>query len=371
MSKTWRRLVCAGAIAGYLSLQVPLAAAQKDADLIPANDSRIGVMGRVDGTVPGRLRIGYPGVTIRIRFEGSSLAMRASSSTGNSYIAVLVDGGEPRVLRVPAGEGEISLAENLTASEHTVEIVHRTETWVGVITAFGFRLAANSRLLPANPWPRRRMLFVGDSVTCGEAVERQSGWKEQRPTSWNAYRSYGMILARALDAQVQLVCFGGRGLVRDWRGRSDVLNAPQFFSLALPDEQSPPACDNSAYIPDLVVVSLGTNDFSLGIGDFPPRDEWVGAYVRFVRAIRAQYPEAHIFLTEGAIVNDVADPARPQKSILISYIAETAKRLADPRVHVFESRYYPGDADDAHPTGTQHAAMARDIEPIIRAAVGW
>ena len=46
-------------------------------------------------------------------------------------------------------------------------------------------------------------------------------------------------------------------------------------------------------------------------------------------------------------------------------------RLADPRFHVFTSRYYPGDPTDAHPTADQHAAMARDLEPDIRAAVGW
>lgn len=360
-----------GAIVGCFLVLVPSAKAQKASDLIPANDPKIGVMGRVDSATAGRLRVGYPGVTFRVRFQGPSLAMRANSTTGNSYIEVFVDGGEPRIVRLATGEAELILADNLVSGEHTVEVVHRTETWVDVMTVLGFRLAPGGRLLVANPWPRRRMLFIGDSVTCGEAVERPPGWKEQRPVSWNAYLSYGMVLARAFDAQVQLVCFGGRGLIRDWRGRSDVLNAPQFFGLAIPEEQSPRAWDFSAYVPDVIVVSLGTNDFSLGIGDFPPREEWVSAYVKFVRAIRGHYPEAHIFLTEGAIVSDIADPSRPQKTILNSYIAETASRLADPRVHVFESRHYPGDADDAHPTGPQHAAMARDIEPIIRAAAGW
>ena len=359
------------AIVACLPLLIPSAVAAKGDDLIPPNDPRIAVMGRVDASTPARLRVGYPGVTFRIRFEGPSLAMRAIASTPNSYIAVFVDGGEPRVMRLPPGENEIALADGLAAGEHTVEVLHRTETWVGVITVLGFRVAPDGKLLAPHPWPRRRMLFIGDSVTCGEAVERPAGWKQERPASWNPYLSYGMILARTFDAQCHLVCFGWRGLIRDWRGRRDVLNAPQFFDLAVPDEKDPPAWNHSAYIPDVVVVSLGTNDFSLGIGDFPERNDWVAAYVSFVRIIRARYPEAHIFLTEGAIVNDVADPARPQKSILDGYIVETAARLADPKVHVFESRHYPGDAADAHPTAPQHAAMARDIEPIIRAAVGW
>jgi lysophospholipase L1-like esterase len=364
-----------GALIAFIAACLPCLAqstgAAKGGDLIPPNDPRIAVMGRVDATTPTRLRMGYPGVTFRLRFEGSTLSMRAAASTPNCYVSIIVDGADPRVLRLPQEEVDVVLAEGLSPGEHTVEVIHRTETWVGVVTILGFRLAPEGRLLVPHPWPRRRMLFIGDSVTCGEAIERPPDWKKDRPASWNPYLSYGMLLARTFDAQAHLVCFGGRGLLRDWLGRRDVLNAPQFFDLAVPDEKDPPAWDHSAYIPDVVFVSLGTNDFSLGIGGFPARDEWVAAYVHLVRAIRARYPLAHIFLTEGAIVNDIADPTRPQKTVLRAYLAESASRLADSKVHVLESQHYPGDASDAHPTGPQHAAMARDLEPLIRAAVGW
>jgi hypothetical protein len=86
--------------------------------------------------------------------------------------------------------------------------------------------------------------------------------------------------------------------------------------------------------------------------------------------IRLGYPGADVVLTDGSLVHD-HDPNRPQKTVLNSYLQEIATRLADPRFHVFTSRYYPGDPTDAHPTADQHAAMARDLEPDIRAAVGW
>jgi hypothetical protein len=341
------------------------------AELIPASDPRIAVMGRVDSTVAPRLRMGYPGVTLRVGFEGPSLAMVVASNTTNSHVGVFVDGGAPRVVHLPQGETEVTLADGLSLGEHTLDVVHRTETWQGVVTVVGFRLGPAGRLLDPQPWPRRRMLFIGDSVTCGERADRGDGYEQDRFATSDAYRSYGMLLARTLDAQCHLVCYGGRGLTRDWQGRRDVLNAPQFFDLAVPDDLAAPVWDHSRYVPDVVVVSLGTNDFNLALGEFPEREEWVGAYARFVRAIRVRYPDAHVFLTEGAIVNDVTEPIRPQKSVLRAYLAETATRLADPRVHVFESKHYAGDASDAHPTGAQHAAMARDIEPIIRSIVGW
>jgi hypothetical protein len=260
-------------------------------DVVPADDPRVAVMGRVDRSRPGRLRIGYPGVTLRIAFEGTSLGLRASGDTPDNYLGVTVDGGESRVVRLAKGDSEVVLAAGLPAGAHTVEVVRRTETWQGITTVRGFVLGAGARLLDPGPWPARRMVFIGDSVTCGEDVDRAPGCTKDA-SSWNAALSYGMRLARALQAQAHLVCYGGRGLVRDWQGRSDVLNAPQFFDLAVPDAKDAPSWDHASYVPDA-------------------------------------------------------------------------------RVHGAEVPRYPGDACDAHPTGEQHAAMARDLEPIVRRVTGW
>jgi lysophospholipase L1-like esterase len=307
---------------------------------------------------------------MRLRMEGTSLAMRVTCPTPSSHIAVLVDGEPPRIVRLPKGESFVALADGLAPGTHAVDVVHRTETWQGIVTVHGFVLKAGGNLLPPLPWPDRRMLFIGDSVTCGEGIDRRADCKKE-PSSWNAYLSFGMVLARALDAQAHLVSYGGRGLIRDWQGRRDVLNAPQFFDLAIADEKVPLAWDHAAYRPDAVVVSLGTNDFNLALGALPAREEYTMAYVAFVRKIRSVHPDAHIFVTEGAIVNDETDPKRPQRTVLREYIAETARRLGDAKVHVVRSQRYPGDACDSHPTREQHAKMARDLEPVIRQTMGW
>jgi len=118
----------------------------------------------------------------------------------------------------------------------------------------------------------------------------------------------------------------------------------------------------------VIVVSLGTNDFNLALGEFPEREAFVSSYVAFLRALRAEYALAQIVLTEGAIVND---GERPQKSVLRAYVAEAVRRIGDSRVRAAPSNHYPGDACDVHPTRDQHAAMARELEPVLRAAVGW
>lgn len=61
--------------------------------LLPATDARVAIMGRAAPGDRGGVRIGYPGVTLRVRFEEPSLAMRAATTTAATRIAVAVDGG--------------------------------------------------------------------------------------------------------------------------------------------------------------------------------------------------------------------------------------------------------------------------------------
>jgi hypothetical protein len=344
--------------------------------LVDAGDPRIAIMGRVDRSDPQRWRIGYPGVTLRLLVDGPALAMRASCTTGNCRLGVTVEGGARQEIRLTQGEQSRSVFSGSSRGPHTVEIASLTEAWQGIVGIRKFE-TPHGRLLPAPSWPERRLLFIGDSVTCGEAIDRGPDCAIKRDPAGGAdgQLSYGLLIARALSAQAQLVCYGGRGLIRDWRGRRDVPHAPQFFDLAVVDElpRLHPGArwDHAGYRPDVVVVSLGTNDFNLALGAFPDREEFVSAYVAFVRSIRAHFPAAAIILTEGAIVSDDNDQRRPQKTTLREDLDETVRRLQDPRVTVFPSTHYPGDACNAHPTREQHAAMAWDLEPAIRRAAGW
>ena len=337
---------------------------------VPASDPRLGWMGRLDTTDPARPRFGYPGVTLRLAFDGPSIGLRVSASTPNVHVSVVSDGAPSREVRLPQGESDLGLAGGLGAGPHTVELVHRTETWQGTLAVLGVRVPPGGRLLEAPPFPKRKLLFVGDSVTCGSGTERAAACAKDGIASSNGAASYGMLLGKALDAQSHLVCYGGRGLVRDWRGRRDVLTAPEFFDLAVPDEPKAPPWDHARYVPDAVVVSLGTNDFNLAIGPFPERDEYVSAYVAFLKTIRARYPPALVLVTEGAIVNDGED-GRKQKGTLAGYVADAVRTAGDMRIRAVPARHYPGDACDAHPTAEQHAAMARDLEPVLREALGW
>lgn len=324
------------------------------AEVIKADDARVTVMGRTDAAGDGSLRFAYPGVSLHLAFEGKRLTMDAAGAREHNYLDVMVDGGAPRTLRLAPEMKTITLVDQASAAKHTVEIVNRSETWHGVATVKQF--ATDGTWQTPAALPARKLLVLGDSVSCGEAIDRVPGAKKEAAW-WNPRASYGMLLARQLNAQVQLVCYGGRGLVRTWEGKTDQLNLADYYGMAIADGAHPVKWDQRRYQADVILSAIGTNDFNPGI---PEREQFVQAYVKLVKTLLSDHPKARIALTEGAIQNG------ERRAALVAYIGETVRRVNDPRVQAVASTHYPGDAIDAHPTRAQHAAMAAGLAPQLR-----
>lgn len=327
---------------------------------IPATNPQIATMGRIHTNSDNSLLFGFPGVTVKAEVIGKSLTVDLQSSTGNSWIDVIVDEGAPTAVKITDQLQSIELFNFAEDAKHTVEIIHRTENWQGQITLKQFTLNGEE-FLAAPLLPKRKMLVLGDSVTCGEAIDRVTG-EEKNSRWWNARESYGMLTAKSLNAQVNLVCWGGRGLVRSWNGKMDDANLTDFYEFSVGDNDPVMKWDHTQYQPDLIVSAIGTNDFSQGI---PERETYVTAYVKLINKLLTNHPQSHIALTEGAILNG------DKKAALIDYIREAISRVNDSRVHQVTSTYYPGDSSDAHPTKEHHAAMANDLTSQLKALMDW
>ena len=339
------------------------------------SDPRIVLLGRVDKTDPAAPRFGFPGTGWMIRFQGSSVMVGVDSDSATSALTVVLDGKQLPVQILEKGYNRFQVAAAATVPAswdglsvvHTLEVLKRTETWQGVVT-FRDLMMGTSKLLSAPRLPERRLMFVGDSVTCGTGVNNDATCKNPvTDPSSDAYDSYGMLLGRRLDAQVQLVCYGGRGLERDYKGNGvaeGTLNAPQFLDLAIAtdDPKGRVVWDTKSYVPDGIVVSLGTNDFSLEATKPLDGAVWVGEYVAFLKRLRAEYPKAVIMGTEGAIVTD---------PLLRQYIQQAVDQVHDPKILWVESKHYPGNGCNGHPSREQHVHMAEDFEDVLREKLGW
>ena len=249
--------------------------------------------------------------------------------------------------------------------------MRRTESWQGVAGFRGLLLPPGCELLTPPAWPSRKLMFIGDSITGGEYIERFPPENVSTPRAANAARSYGMLLGRWLKAQVHLVSYGGRGVMRDWQGRTDVPNAPQFFQRTLPDDPDS-RWNHSDYVPDVVVISLGQNDFSK---DLPDEAVYRKAYDDFVGGIRAAYPRAALVLAEVSLFGDTpGTPDRAKRDQLRRVLeAVTARRRAagDKRIVEAPVHYYPGTPGNAHLVAFQHEQVAQELLGPIRALTGW
>jgi lysophospholipase L1-like esterase len=326
---------------------------------IPAADARVARMGRSEVGADGSVRFGYPGVSFYLNFEGSRLSVEVEADGERNYLDVIVDGGEPRKLHLAQGRQTLALFEADQPGRHSVEIVNRSETWHGIAALRNFDTDGEWKQPPE--LPQRKLLVLGDSITCGEAIDRVPGAKKE-PAWWNPRASYGMLMARDLKSQVQLVCYGGRGLVRTWDNKTDDLNLADYYQLTIADKLHPVQWDQRNYEPDAIVSAIGTNDMAPGI---PEREPYVEAYVKLVQTLLRDHPRAQVMLTEGGILTGEKHAA------LAGYIAETVRRVGDPRVHAIASTGYPGDATDGHPTREQNVRMANDLLPQIRAIMHW
>jgi len=323
--------------------------------------------GRTVVTREGSVKLGYPGIVIRMNFRGTDLSMSTRTSSDELYLDVIIDNGNPVFLKVPKGESSIALAKGLKAGEHKVAIHKRVESTVGILEVLS--MTVTGEFISTPTLPARKLLFMGDSFTAGQATTVEDGGPPMDPSKamrQNARLSYPRLLADRLNAQCHIVAYAGRGVVRDWQGLNNVLCAPEYYENALPDDITT-RWNQTNYIPDVIGVCLGNNDFGVGI---PDQIEYVRAFSEFVLKLRHDAPDAYIFLITSPSLTD--EPGKvPMRSVQKAYLDEVVQRLGDPRIQVLQIAHYEGVPGDWHPSGTAHRAVANELEPVIRKVLNW
>ena len=309
-------------------------------------------------------RFGWTACNARIRFRGTAVngVFRLTRGT-RSALQVVVDGQPTQTVFVTSDQTVYSLAENLPDGEHTMEIWKRPEGFRGELQLAGFQLNAGAELLPA-PRSGRRLLVIGDSISCGYGNEAKAIAEGNTVENQNGYLAYGPIAARALGAEVMVVAWSGRGLFRNrdlQNDREGVL--PQLFERTLP-MAAEPRWDHARYVPQVIVINLGTNDLFRGREKEKPeltKDDYLGAYRNFLRVLRTYFPEAIVI----AAIGPMGD------SPIAGWLAELAATEKNVHALIFASRegaeYVGGNW---HPSVAMHRIMAEALVEKIRAVAG-
>jgi hypothetical protein len=331
---------------------------------IPADDPGIQYFGRWDTADPAHPAHSWPGVYIVLNFTGTSIGVRMTDDV--NYYNVDVDGKFHGVFHGDEpGEADYWLADSLDAGPHTLRLSKRNIAFGRIFSLAGFLLDDGAKLLPPPPAPKRKIEFLGDSFTAAEgneAAEPEMEWTAKMPVT-NIDQGFAAVIARHFDAEYTATCRSGIGLVNDWQGHRDI-NLPSRFDWTLM-ESDQPKWDFSRWIPDLVVICLGLNDYS-GFGG------WTGSVSdentelfrttchAFLDRIRNVYPGVKIMAVAPHV-----DWIRQQVHQVVD--EETAEGNRDAWYAQFD--YFDGGyVANGHPTVDTHHKMADQIITAIEAA---
>lgn len=287
---------------------------------VTPDDTHLLYSGRIDFTDPTQPVYSAPGVTVTAAFTGVSISvMFQDSFTGSNYYNVIVDGTQTFLIQPKSQTTKYDVVPNaaqnippLAYGQHTVVFVKRTEASQGPVTFLGFEFGGAPAPAPAGP--TRRIEIIGDSISTGSGdepgVNQVSCNTDGGNPAQNAYLSYGAVLARNLNAEYHISSAAGRGAMRNYEcGSLDTL--PAVYDHINLHDMTSPIWDHKKYVPDAIILALGTNDFSPDDCNEPPLSPecdpsdyqlYITDMEQFIAKLRGYFPDAQVILTSSPML---------------------------------------------------------------------
>jgi lysophospholipase L1-like esterase len=336
--------------------------AQAQMKFFDASHPDIQYTGRIDFSDPKKPRFWQPGVYITAKFSGAFCSVlledEVSGGKSHNYVTIVIDGGKPQRMKLKNKSNTINLRENLTDDVHTLVITKDTEAGVGFLE---FKGLICKSLLPLSGKPRRKLEFIGDSITAGmendltETPCDQGEWFDQH----NAWLSYGPLTARSLGAQWHLTAVSGIGMLHSCCGMK--ITMPQVFD-KIDQRKDTLVWNFKMYQPDAVTICLGQND---GVQDSV---QFCGTYVKFIQTVRKQYPDASIVCLSSPMAN--ASLTRVLKNYLTG-IVRHINASGDTKVQKFFFSRSFNKGCGGHPDLSDHQQMANELTAYLKKSFNW
>ena len=261
---------------------------------------------------PSVVQTQWPGAYFVATFQGTEVFFRVGPN--HEVLHVVVDSNAPLLQKAP--EPGMYRVSALKAGAHTVKVLVATESQPAPNTFGGFYLPAQGTALPL-PTPTRQIEFIGDSHTVGYGNTSLTSecTTDQVWATTDDTESFGPLTAAHLRADYQVNAISGRGVVRNYNNSpGDTL--PRAYPYTLLNNKLE-VYDDPSWKPQLLVIALGTNDFSTPLHEGEPwktredlHADFERTYVQFLEALHERNPEASILLwatnmADGEIESEV------------------------------------------------------------------
>lgn len=307
----------------------------------------------------------WPGTYWEAAFRGPAVDL--SIGAGAVSLRIRVDGDAPLSLVRPT-PGVYRVAAH-GPGKHRIRVDVVSESQAGPTAFHGIFAPRGTTPLPA-PQPRMRQIeFIGDSHTVGygntsstRVCSQDAIWQ-----TTNTLLGPAGVTAAHYDADYQVNAISGRGVVRNYGGFA-APTLPQAYPFALLNSQILAARPD--WHPQIIVIALGTNDFStpLKTGErWPDREalhrDFEGRYVAFVQTLRQKNPNAYFILW----ATNLADGEIAQE---VSRVAQRLSDSGEKRVRFVPVNGLSFQGCDAHPDAKDDRAIAEAIAHAIDSVAG-
>lgn len=334
---------------------------------VPPGDPSIRYLGRtVQDAHSGDIQWGWSASGASITFAGTSCSIRFHAQ--GAIYDVFVDGVRKDILDLSTNGGDtlFALATGLPQGTHTVAVRARTEMQYSIAKFHGFRIDGTPGTAPAGS--DRRIEYYGNSITCGYGILDSLNSNHFSIRTEDEALSYAGLAADSLGADRHTICWSGRGVIQNYGGDVASPTLPKIFRRVVWSD-STDLWDFSRWTPDVVVIDLGTNDYSTSL---PDSAKFHGAYTAFVDTLHALYPQAGFLLVDGPMLSAGSEALNRLRRNLDDVVADATKQgIKASHLALPPQDGSLGYGADWHPSAKQAVLNGKQVAEALRTFMGW
>ncbi|MCR5204518.1 MAG: lipase [Lachnospiraceae bacterium] len=315
----------------------------------------------------------YTGKGLTVTFIGGEAARTPDNEENYARIGIYENGIRTRDFALNTGEMSVRIAESSETKTSVIRIIKLSECAMSIMGVRPLEISDGESVKPTSA-KELKVEFIGDSITCGYGVDDPNPLHDFKTSTEDVTKGFAYKTASDLDIDYSMFSISGYGIISGYTDNPEIRHdeqlIPTFYrsmGLSYDRMEGIPATqdipwDFSKYVPDLVVLNLGTNDDSYCGDDKERQAEFALLYIDFLKTIRRLNEKAYIVCAFGLMGTRLFTVIC---SAVDNYIEETGDTRIS-TVRLPEQDASVGYGANYHPLESEHRKAADTLVPVLK-----